>query len=244
MSAACTSSLPRTAPSCGDSSTPTRGAKLIAVGVYPDTGLKLARDKRDDARKLLAAGSDPSAVRKAEKVAQSVSVEALTREYLEKQSTKVSAGTLRRDRRRMEKYVYPALARRPIAAVTAPELLTALRRVEAKGFNETAHRTLEAYGRIERFAIASGRLERGITGDLKGALAPAVVTSHPAPTEPKAVGALMRAIEGYTGQPSVIYALRLLPHLADSTRRTAHTPSGPSSISTPSQQFGASQVRG
>ena len=184
--------------------------KLIGLGHFPEVGLKKAREKRDEARKFVGDGVDPSSVRKAAKVARADSVEALTREWLEKRKD-VSAGTLRRDRRRFEKYIYPTLGKRPIAAVEPPELLAALRRIEALEFQETAHRTLAACGRAWRYAVATGRATRDITSDLKGALEATVVTNFAAITEPRRVGELLRALDGYSGQPGVRAALKLGP---------------------------------
>jgi integrase len=184
--------------------------KLIGLGHFPDISLKKAREKRDDARKLVADGVNPSAQRKAAKIARADSVEALAREWLTKRKD-VSAGTLRRDRRRLEKYIFPTLGKRPIAAVEPPELLVALRRIEALEFQETAHRTLAACGRLWRYAIATSRAIRDITSDLKGALEAVVVTNFAAITEPRRVGELLRALDGYSGQPAVRSALKFGP---------------------------------
>ncbi len=184
--------------------------KGISLGAYTDVPLKRAREKRDEARTLVANGTDPSAVRKAEKVAKADSVEALAREWLTKR-TDVSRGTVRRDRIRLEKYIFPTLGKRPIREVEPPELLTAVRRVEALEFRETAHRTLAACGRVWRYGIATGRATRDITSDLRDALEPSVVTSFAAITDPKKVGELLRALDGYSGQPAVRSALKLGP---------------------------------
>jgi hypothetical protein len=119
--------------------------KGIAFGAYPDVSLARARAKRDEARAHVADGIDPSAIRKAKRIAQADSVEAIGREWLTKQIG-VTAGTLRRDRRRLEAFVFPYIGRRAISAVEPSELLGALRRVEARGLHETAHRTLSVCG--------------------------------------------------------------------------------------------------
>jgi len=185
--------------------------KLIGFGRYPEVGLKRARDKREDARELVADSVNPSAVRKAAKLARADSVEALALEWLEKRKKKVLASTLRRDRRRLEKYIFPTLGKRPIRAVEPPDLLAALRRIEALKIQDTAHRTLSACGRIWRYAISTGRATRDITYDLKGALEATVVTSFAPITEPRRVGELLRALDGYSGQPSVRCALKIAP---------------------------------
>ena len=115
--------------------------KLIGLGRFPDVPLKRAREKRDEARKLVADGKDPSAERQAAKSAQADSLEHISREWLTKQEGAVSAGTLKRDRRRLEAFVLPYLGKRPIKSVTPPELLATLRRIETRGHRETAHRS-------------------------------------------------------------------------------------------------------
>jgi integrase len=187
--------------------------KGIGLGTYKDVPLKRAREKRDDARKLVADGVDPSAVRKAQRVAQADSVEALAREWLDNRKNNVSEGTTRRTRLRFEKYIFPTLGKRPIGSVEPPELLAALRRIEALEFRETAHRTLAACGRVWRYAIVTGRATRDISSDLRDVLEPTVVTSFAAITDPKKVGELLRAIDGYSGQPAVRCALKLGPML-------------------------------
>jgi integrase len=151
-------------------------------------------------------------VRKAKRIAQADSVEAIAREWLTKQ-VGVTAGTLRRDRRRLEAFLFPFIGRRPIGAVEPRELLDALRRIEARGLNETAHRTLSVAGRVWRYAISTGRAPRDITADLKGALTPTVVTNLAAIKDPRAIGVLLRAIDTYVGTPVVRLALALTPLL-------------------------------
>ena len=107
--------------------------------------------------------------------------------------------------------VYPRLGARPIAEVTAPEVLAVLRPIEGRGMNETAHRALQRCGQIFRYAIATGRATRDITSDLRGALAPVVVENRAAITEPAKIGALLRAIDDYIGHPMTLIALKLSP---------------------------------
>ena len=184
--------------------------RLISFGTYPDVSLKRAREKRDEARVLLADGVDPSAKRQAEKMAQADTFEAIAREWLAL-SEKATTNTIAKMRRRLEKYIFPRLGNHPIAEITAPDLLMELRRIEARGTHETAHRTRAACGRIFRYAIATGRAERDIAADLKGALVPVQVRSFAALTDPRRIGELLRAIDGYQGQPTVMAALRLAP---------------------------------
>lgn len=182
---------------------------MLGLGSYPDVSLKEAREKRDASRKMVGRGIDPSAVRKAQKIAQADSVKALAEEWLPKQPLEPS--TIRRHRRRLEKFIFPYLGNRPISAVTAPDLLSALRRIESAGKLDTAKRTRELCSSIWRYAIATGRAERDITADLRGALTPATPKHHAAITDPKKVGELMRAIYGYSGQPSTQAAMKFAP---------------------------------
>jgi integrase len=181
--------------------------KLISLGSYADVPLKKARERRDEQRKLVADGIDPSAQRKAAKVAQANSVELVSNEWLAKQ-TDLDAGTVRRHRGRLEKFIFPYIGKQPIGAVTAPDLLGPLRRIEAAGKLDTAKRTRELCGAIWRYAISTARADRDISADLKGALAPAVSKNHAALTEPKRVGELLRAFDDYVGQHATRYALK------------------------------------
>lgn len=181
--------------------------KLLALGAYPDMSLKLAREKRDDARAEVAAGRDPSLTRRIEKMAQADTFEGLAREWLGKLHMK-STGQLRH---RLETYAFPLLGRRPIATLTAVDVLAALRRIESRGKHETAHRVRALVGRVFRYAVASGRAERDPTADLKGALTAKTSTHFPAITDKRRVGQLLRSIDGYQGQPAVMAALKLAP---------------------------------
>jgi integrase len=140
---------------------------------------------------------------------------AVAQEWLGKQEKALTPVTLAKARWMLDDYLLPALARRPIAGITAPDLLRELRKVEAKGAHDTAHRVRQRASQVFRYAIAAGigGCDRDPTQDLRGALAPVVTTHHPAITEPRAVGALLRAIDGYVGQPAVHLALKLAPHL-------------------------------
>ena len=186
------------------------------MGTYPDTPLKAARDRRDRARTLLQEGVDPSEVRRAEKASRSQGVlngfEAVAREWHATiHVEKVSAGHAARTLIRLEQDVFPWLGGLPVGEIKAPQLLQAVRRIEARGAIETAHRALQSCGQVFRYAIATGRAERDPTPDLRGALKPVLVQHMPAITDPKRVGDLLRAIETYKGMPVTRAALRLAP---------------------------------
>jgi integrase len=190
--------------------------KLLALGVYPEVRLKEARERRDSARQLLSKGVDPSQARRAEKVSGVVGVvnnfEAVAREWhASVHVAKVSAGHASRTLIRLEQDVFPWLGSLPVAEIKAPQLLHTIRRIEARGAIETAHRALQACGQVFRYAIATGRAERDPTPDLRGALRPVLVKHMAAITDPKRVGELLRAIAGYEGMPITRAALQLAP---------------------------------
>lgn len=201
-------------------------AGMLSLGVYPDVPLALARQRRDEARALIAAGTDPSAARKADKVARAArqtvealeaagealpgTFEAVAREWLVTvHEAKVSAGHAERTRIRFEQDAFPWIGRRPIAEVDAPELLTTLRRVTARGAIETAHRLKDACGQVFRYGIATGVCTRNPATDLRDALPPVPTRHLAAVVDPKQAGELLRAMGDYAGHPITRAALAL-----------------------------------
>ena len=190
--------------------------KRISLGVYPDVSLKDARERRDAARKLIANGIDPSQARKEEKAeiaADAMTFEKVAREWFIKFKENWTTGHAERTMRRLEADVFPWIGARPIRDILAPELLTTIRRIEARGAIETAHRTLQNCGQVFRYAVASGHADRDISGDLRGAIAPSKEKHHASVTDPKDVAALLRIIETYQGSFVTMCALRLAPML-------------------------------
>lgn len=191
--------------------------KRISLGVYPDVGLKDARARRDDARRLLANDIDPSENRKVQKAASTDraanSFEVIAREWFAKHSPGWAVSHADKIIQRLEKDVFPWLGGRPIAEITAPELLTTLRRIEARGALDTAHRAQQNCGQVFRYAVATGRAERDPSGDLRGALPPAKHENFASITEPAKVGELLRAIDAFKGTFVVRCALLLAPLL-------------------------------
>lgn len=189
--------------------------KLLSLGTYPEVSLADAREKRDAARKQVAAGVDPGAVRKACKAAMVAiaenSFEIVAREWHGKFTPTWTPGHADTIMKRMERDLFPWLGARSIGEIRAPELLAALRRVESRGALETAHRVRTIAGQVFRYAVATGRAERDPAADLRGALPPATERHHAAVTEPKEVADLLRAIDGYQGGFVVKCALRLAP---------------------------------
>ncbi|MGA9111514.1 MAG: integrase arm-type DNA-binding domain-containing protein, partial [Smithella sp.] len=188
--------------------------KKIAFGAYPEVNLLDARRKRDDARKLLANNVDPGAVRKAQKqakVEETETVEVIAREWHDKFKSKWTEGYANKLMRHMELDVFPWIGTRPIKEIKAPELLTVLRRVESRGVLDSAHRIREICSMFFRYAVSTGRAERNPAQDLIGTLTPVKGKHLAAITEPKKVGALLRAIDGYKGSFVVQCALKLAP---------------------------------
>ncbi len=200
--------------------------KLLSMGTYPETGLKVAREKREAARAAVAAGIDPSEQRKAEKarglerqdatqradagLPAVGTFEAVAREWITTiHAAKVSEGHATRTRIRLEQDVFPWIGRRPIGAIEPPELLACLRRIEARGAIETAHRAKDACGQVFRYGIAIGLCQRNAAGDLRDALRPVQSKNLAAIVEPKRAGELLRDMMGYKGQPVTRAALAL-----------------------------------
>lgn len=188
--------------------------KTLALGVYPEVSLKDARRKRDEARAQLAQGIDPAAARREAEERQASTFRAVAQEWIERYlATKAESHRIRVIRR-LEREVYPYLGDRPIAEITAPEILAILRRIEDRGVPETAHRVKQVIGQVMRFGVATGRCQLDPTASLKGALAPVPTHHMAAPTDsPQRVGELLRMTWGYGGSPIVAAALKLLPYL-------------------------------
>ena len=187
--------------------------KTLALGVYPEVSLAKARKRREEARERLAEGLDPSAAKRAEKLATRVAAvntfEAVAREFHATQASGWSPRYATRWIERMEKDLFPYIGRLTLPAITAPVLLDALRKVEKRGANETAHTLRQTAGQVFRYGVQTGRCERSPVTDLHGALKPIVVKHMAAVLEPAKAGELLRAIDGYTGQPMTKAALAL-----------------------------------
>jgi len=188
--------------------------KMLSLGVYPDVSLKDARDRRDAARKLVADGVDPSQARKDGKalsLEQAETFESIAREWHARQASSWTAHTAKTNISRLELDIFPYLGAKQIKEIAAPELLTALRRVESRGAEETARRLRTLCGQVFRYGVATGRCERDPASDLRGALAKGKAKNFAAITDPREVGGLLRAIDAYTGSPEARAALRLAP---------------------------------
>jgi integrase len=192
-----------------------RKEKRLSLGVYPDVDLKEARERRDQARRLLSNGIDPSEHRKAQRAAQTArsasSFEVVAREWYGKYESSWVKKHSFRVLSRLERDVFPWLGERSVADINAPELLGVMRRIEDRGAIETAHRVLNICGQIFRYAIATGRALSNPATDLRGALPPVKAANLAATTEPKKFAQLLSSMEEYQGSLPVKCALRLAP---------------------------------
>jgi integrase len=191
--------------------------KRLSLGTYPDTGLKAARAKRDELRTLLTDGVDPGAHRKLVKTAgaeaSANTFKALCLEWLASRESVVAPAQVEKAKARLLKDVVPWLGDKPINAITAPDVLAVMRRIDERGARYTAHKVKSEISQILRFAIATGRAERDPCPDLRGALPAAKETHHAALTRPEEVAELLRAFDGFSGTYPVKCALLLSPLL-------------------------------
>jgi integrase len=189
----------------------------MALGVYPDVSLKEAREKRASARLLLDKGINPSSYKKLTRgvasISAAVTFKAVAQEWLQKIEAEGRAPKTMQKLRWLLDFAYPLIGNRPVSEVSAPELLTVLRTVEVRGRHESARRLRSTCGSVLRYAIATGRAQRDVSVDLHGALITPKVQHRAAIVEPRKLGALLRAIETYEGQPHIAIALRLAPHV-------------------------------
>ena len=185
--------------------------KLLSLGVYPTISLKDARERRDEAKRLISRGIDPSAQRQAAKAEQADTFEAVAREWFAKMAPTWAGSHADKVIRRMELYLFPWIGSRPIGKLTAPDLLSCLRRVETLGKHATALRAKQNAGQVFKYAVATGRAERDPSSDLRGALSPPVREHYATITDPAGIGELLRAIDGYSGTFPVACALKLAP---------------------------------
>jgi integrase len=191
--------------------------KTLALGVYPEVSLAQARQRRDQARKLLAEGADPSVAKRADKVARKLAAdntfEAVAQAWLAKTKALRAESTDAKVQGWLKNDVLPAIGRLPIAEITPRDVLDLVRKVEKRGAIDSATRMKQLCGQIFRYAVAEGSAERDVTADLRGALAVRRTVHLAAITEPAKVGALLRAIHGYSGHPVTVAALKLAPLL-------------------------------
>lgn len=189
--------------------------RLLSFGQYPEVSLAEARRRRDEARAVIRDGGDPAAdkraKRAADKLAAADSFKAVAAEWLDKQRHVLATVTAAKAEWLLS--LVPSLDPLPMGDITPPIILAALRRIEGKGHHETARRVKQRIGQVFRYAVAHGRADRDPTADLRGALTPVKSKPHAAITDPAKMGDLLRALEGYAGQPVTAAALKLGPLL-------------------------------
>lgn len=187
--------------------------RLFSLGVYPEISLKEARDKRDHARKQISSGTDPLQERKIEKIQQHIdsenSFENVAREWFEKNKAKWKVRHSRYIIKRLEQNLFPLIGFRPVNKINAPELLSVIQTIEKRGAFDIAKRALQASGQIFRYAIATGRAERDVAADLKGALTATKSISH-AKLEEKELPKFLKELENYDGEYQTRLAFKLI----------------------------------
>ena len=189
--------------------------KRMSLGIYPDISLEMARQRREEARKLVAQGVDPGKMRKAQekqlrnKAANTFEV--IANEWIKKCSNEWVPEYRERVHQRLKQDIFPCIGRTPIGEMTSPKLLEVIRRIEQRGVVETAHRILGVCGRIFRYAIATGHIQNNPCDSLRGALKTAKTKSFASVIEPQKVAQVLRMIDAYDGTLAVQCALRLAP---------------------------------
>ena len=189
--------------------------KLLSFGEYPYISLKDARSRREQAKELLARGVDPAAhkqaIAAAKRSEETDSFEVIAREWYAKHSMTLAESHSKKILSRLEKQLFPFLGAKNIRAIEAADILKAVQHAERRQAVETAHRLVQLCGQIFRYAIVTGRAKHDISADLRGALQPVTVQHRAAIVDPKGIGRLLRAIDGYSGYFPVCCALRLAP---------------------------------
>lgn len=194
-----------------------RREKRLSFGKYPDVTLKDAREKRDDARRLLAKDVDPGEHKKvvrAERLERAANnFEAIAREWYERMMSDKAESHRVKVIARLENDLFPWLGKRPISDITAPEILACLRRIEQRGARDTAHRAMQNCSAVFRYAVIIGKAQSNPAEHLRGALPPARPGHFAAVTEPERVGPLLRKMDEVNATFPVKCALRLAPYL-------------------------------
>lgn len=187
----------------------------LSFGAYPEVTLTQAREARAEARKLKAAKVDPGQAKRdlklAKQAAELHSFESIAREWLDKTAVDRAESTQAKNTSWLEKNIFPEIGAKPISAIKPRDVLAALRKIEARGAIESAHKIKQICGQVFRYAVASELAEHDVTADLRDALAAVPEAHYAAITKPKLVAELLRAIHTYKGHPYAMTALKLAP---------------------------------
>jgi len=184
--------------------------RTASFGPYPRVSLKEARIKREELKKQLLNGLDPSRVQRSRQHSPSNTFQAVAEEWLLNQQDVLKENTLEKARQHLKFRIFPALGNVDVSYIEPPMVLEVIRKIESEGFNETAHRCKQRMSQVFAYGIATGRCQRNPTSDLARALKPVVTKHRSAITDPKLVGELIRSIDGYSGQPAVSAGLYIM----------------------------------
>ena len=192
--------------------------KLLALGAYPDVSLKDARKRRDEAKELLAKEIDPGEAKKEAKATaaaieleMSTTFEAVARDWFSKKKTAWTPGHQKKILSRLENQLFPILGTKLFSSLEPGDFLSAIQKAEARGAIETAHRLAQLCGQVSRYARIVGHTRYDVAAGLTEALTPVQTNHYATITDPTEVGHLLRAIDAYTGEPSICFALKILP---------------------------------
>ncbi len=185
--------------------------KTMALGVYPEVSLKAARERRREARELVARGEDPSDVRKSRKAERVHTLESVAGEWIAEMKPSWVPKHFSKVLGRLEQHVFPWLGQRPISEIAAADIEPLLARLQERGTLESAHRVREHIGQIFRWAIRKRRVKADPTQELRGFLPGRKAKHFASITDPKQIAALLRAIAGYQGHSITQQALKLAP---------------------------------
>ena len=188
--------------------------KTLSMGVYPDVSLKLARERRHEARTLLAVATDPGEERKAQKKAKAEAkgntFEIIAREWMATRGKEWTESYASKTKSALERHAFPAVGSKAITEITSPDLLALLRAIERRGVVDMAHRIQQHCGAIFRYAIATGRAIYDPVPSLKGSLSTVKQEHYPALTDPSEYAQLLRDIDNYRGEVTTKVAMQLL----------------------------------
>ena len=194
--------------------------KRISLGTYPAVGLKEARERREQAKKLLSQGINPSMERKESKAASIAeqrekenTFEAVAKDWFNTHAPDLTEKHALKIRRYLENVFFPAIGGKSVSSLLPVDILEAARPAQAKGRIETAHRLTQLAGQVLQYAFIKGLVSVNVARGITGALQPLRTTSFAAITDPKEIGRLLRAIDNYTGYPSIRYFLKILPYV-------------------------------